>query len=62
MTYGRGYQASMQLFSRVYGNVPYFTDIFDEETFYIFAIFVVIGSFLLAFLLSRFIHLKETDW
>lgn len=62
MTHSRGYQASMQLFSRMYGNVPYFTDIFDEETFYIFALLVVVASFLIAFLLSRFVHIKETDW
>ena len=62
MTYGRGYQASMQLFNRLYSNVPYFTDVFDEETFYVFAFFFVIGSFALAFLLSRFIKVEECDW
>lgn len=62
MSYSRGYQASMQLFSRMYGNVPFFSEIFDEETFYLFAILFVAGSFLLAFVLSRFIRLKEVDW
>lgn len=61
-TYNRGYQASMQLFSRMYGNVPYFTEIFDEETFYIFAFVFVVASFLLAFVLSRFIKIQESDW
>lgn len=62
MTLNRGYQASMQLFTRMYGNVPYFTEIFDEETFYLFAIGFVAASFLLTFLLSRFITIKESDW
>jgi len=62
MTHNRGYQASMQLFTRMYDNVPYFTEVFDEETFYIFALIFVTASFLLAFILSRFIKIKECDW
>jgi hypothetical protein len=60
--YNRGYQASMQLFTRVYDNVPYFTEIFDEDTFYIAAFLFVAASFLMAFILSRYIKLQESDW
>lgn len=56
------YQTSLQLFNQIYGSLPAFADIFDEETFYIFAGIVVVSSFALAFLLSRFITLKEADW
>jgi len=47
------------LYSRIYNWFPAFNDVFDEETFYIFAAVVVAGSIFIAFLLSRFIKLKE---
>ena len=62
MTLNRGYQASLQLFTRMYANVPYFSEIFDEDTFYIFAFAFILGSFFLAFVLSRFVRVKECDW
>jgi len=45
----------------VYGHLPRFDEIFDEETFYIFAVGIVIMSIVVAFVLSRFITLKDHD-
>lgn len=50
-----------ELFMRVYGQVPAFRDIFDEETFYIFAVCFVLATCLVAFLLSRFITLRPVE-
>lgn len=38
---------------------PAFQDIFDEESFYIFAFCLTIGSFIAAFLASRYIKIKD---
>jgi len=43
----------------VYGNLPSFADVFDEDTFYVFAIGFTCCTVLVAFILSRFITLKE---
>merc|ERR1719462_88263 len=43
------------------GKVPAFQDVFDEETFYIFAGCVALGSVLLAFIASRFLTLSDPD-
>lgn len=61
---GRGYETSVQLFTQIYNSVPHFTDVFDAETFHIFAFLFVIGTLLIAFILSRFITIKdcENDW
>ncbi|GAU88148.1 hypothetical protein RvY_00896 [Ramazzottius varieornatus] len=48
----------LALANHIYGKIPAFTDIFDEETFYITAVFVVLGSILVAVILSRFVKLK----
>ena len=41
--------------------LPKFTDIFDEETFYIFVFCLVCITILAAFIASRFITLKDAD-
>lgn len=58
----RGFKASLQLFTDAYESLPYFTDIFDEESFYIFAALFVLASVLVAFILSRYITIKEVEW
>lgn len=51
---------SSREFARVMsGYMPKFADVFDEETFYIFAFLVVIGSIIAAFIASKYIKLKE---
>ncbi|KOX68334.1 hypothetical protein WN51_07072 [Melipona quadrifasciata] len=49
---------NMKLIDTLYNQVPAFTDVFDEETWYIFVACFVAGTFLVAFILSRFITLK----
>lgn len=46
---------------RMYADMPTFTDIFTEETFYIFVVCFVLGTILIAFILSRFITIKPVD-
>lgn len=58
----RSYQASLELFRKLEDNLPSFSDVFDEETFYLFAFFVVVLTILVVFILSRFITLEECDW
>jgi len=55
-------QTSIKLFNRLYDSLPAFTDVFDEETFYIFAGLTAATSVVLAIVLSRFITLRECDW
>lgn len=59
---GRGFKASLQMFNDAYDSLPYFTDIFDEESFYIFAALFTLASIVAAFILSRYITIKEADW
>lgn len=43
---------------RVYNDLPLFTDIFDEESFYVFAFCFTVATILLAIILSRFVTIK----
>lgn len=52
---------NMKLIDTVYHQIPAFTDVFDEETWYIFVTCFVAGTFLVAFILSRFITLKPVE-
>lgn len=52
---------NMKLIDTLYNQVPAFTDVFDEETWYIFVGCFIIGTFLVAFILSRFITLKPVE-
>lgn len=55
------YKANVNIFNKVYEQLPAFVDVFDEETFYVFVIFFVLSTVLVAFILSRFITIKEVD-
>lgn len=52
----KGY--NIQLIDHLYNQVPAFTDLFDEETWYIFVACFVAFTIAIAFLLSRFITIK----
>ncbi|CAB0039707.1 unnamed protein product [Trichogramma brassicae] len=52
---------SIKLINTLYRHVPAFTDIFDEETWYMFVSCFVLGTILLVFILSRFITIKPVD-
>jgi len=57
----RKYDATMSIVNKVYESVPAFTDVFDEETWYIFAACFTIGTFVVAFMASRLITIKPVD-
>ena len=52
---------ALKLLHLVNENVPRFTDIFDEDTFYIFAALLVFSTFLLAFFASRIFKVRLDD-
>lgn len=58
---GKTGKGHMEVIERIYNDIPSFSDVFSEETFYIFAFFFVLGSFILAFVLSRCITIKPVD-
>lgn len=45
----------------IYSTMPTFTDVFTEETFYVFVVCFALGTFLVAFLLSRVITIKPVE-
>ncbi|XP_043476656.1 uncharacterized protein LOC122507805 [Leptopilina heterotoma] len=59
--YTRPKDYNLKLIDTLYNQVPAFTDVFDEETWYIFVGCFVAGTIMLAFLLSRFITIKPVD-
>ena len=59
MAYKKGY--SMKVIDTIYEQIPSFTDIFDEETWYIFVICFSLATFILAFIISRFVTIKPVE-
>ncbi|RWS24495.1 putative mitochondrial 50S ribosomal protein L53-like protein [Leptotrombidium deliense] len=57
----KSYHASVQIFRNIYGSLPHFSDVFDEESFYVFVVLFVLATIAVAVILSRFITLKESD-
>ncbi|XP_033210105.1 uncharacterized protein LOC117168501 [Belonocnema kinseyi] len=53
---------NLKLIDTLYKNVPAFTDVFDEETWYTFVGCFVAGTIMLAFILSKFVKLKPVDF
>lgn len=51
----------VDVIERIYNDLPAFTDVFNEETFYVFVACFVLSTILLAFVLSRFITIKPID-
>lgn len=52
----------LRLIQHIYNQIPAFTDIFSEETFYMFAATVVISTIVVVFVISRFVTLKPVDY
>lgn len=57
----KGGAGHIDFIEKIYGEMPSFTDVFDEETFYVFVVCFVLATFLIAFILSRFIKIKPID-
>lgn len=51
----------IDVIERIYNDLPAFTDVFTEETFYIFAACFAMTTILVAIVLSRFITIKPID-
>lgn len=51
-----------KLVEHVYDNIPAFTDIFTEETFYMFAATVVVSTIIIVIIVSRFVTIKPVEW
>ncbi|XP_067011126.1 uncharacterized protein [Anabrus simplex] len=60
MTYSHK-QYSMKLIDTIYSQIPAFTDIFDEDTWYIFVTCFVASTVVVFFILSRFITIKPVE-
>lgn len=61
ITRQKGANWKLDLIHKVNEAVPKFTDVFDEDTFYLTAFLFISATFLLAFILSRFITLRPMD-
>lgn len=51
----------IKVVEHVYDQIPPFTDVFNEDTFYVTVVAVVLSTFVVVFILSRFITLKEAN-
>lgn len=58
-TNSKNYQ--MKLIEHLYSQIPAFTDVFTEETFYMTVVVFVISTIAVVFVLSRFITIKPVD-
>jgi len=51
----------LRILDHFYNWCPAFTDVFDEESWYIFVVCFVAGTILVAFILSRYITIKAVE-
>lgn len=51
----------MKLIEHVYSQIPAFTDVFTEETFYMTVVCFVLSTIVIVYGLSRFITIKPVD-
>jgi hypothetical protein len=52
---------AMKTIDKLYDHTPGFSDIFDEELWYQFCFVFTMCTFVVAFLLSRYITIRSTD-
>lgn len=57
--YGKG--GHIDIIERIYNDIPAFTDVFTEETFYLFVVGFIMVTILFAFVLSKFITIKPVE-
>jgi len=58
---GHASHVVMEIIDKYYEHAPGFQDVFDEETFYIFATVFTLATCLAAFVASRYITIKCKD-
>lgn len=51
----------LKLVEHIYNQIPAFTDVFTEETFYMTVVGFVLTTLVVVFILSRFITIKPVD-
>lgn len=54
-------RGSMDVIEKLYREMPAFTDVFTEETFYIFVGCFVATTLVLVFIASRFVKIKPIE-
>lgn len=54
-------KGNLHVVEEIYNQIPAFTDVFSEDTFYIFVVCFVISTIMVVFLLSRFITIKPVE-
>ena len=54
-------KGNLHVVEEIYNQIPAFTDVFSEDTFYIFVLIFVMSTILVAFILSRFITIKPVE-
>lgn len=52
---------NLKVIDHLYSYVPAFTDVFDEETWYIFVACFVASTFIVIFIISRFVTIKPAE-
>ena len=57
----RASKGNLNVVEELYNQIPAFTDVFSEDTFYIFVVFFVMSTLLVAFILSKFITIKPVE-
>ncbi|XP_046672285.1 uncharacterized protein LOC124362120 [Homalodisca vitripennis] len=55
-------QYNVKLIDELYSHVPAFTDLFDEETWYMFVGCFVATTIVVVFIVSRFVTIKPVEW
>ncbi|XP_018788128.1 PREDICTED: uncharacterized protein LOC108968502 [Bactrocera latifrons] len=56
------HKGTLAVIEQIYEDIPAFTDIFTEESFYTFVFCFVCATIIVAFILSRFITLKPVEF
>ncbi|XP_038207873.1 uncharacterized protein LOC123691230 [Colias croceus] len=54
-------KGNLHVVEELYNQIPAFTDVFSEDSFYVFVVFFVMSTILVAFILSRFITIKPVE-
>lgn len=54
-------KGNLHVVEELYNQIPAFTDVFSEDTFYIFVVIFVLSTIFVAFILSRFITIKPVE-
>lgn len=54
-------RGSMDVIEKLYREMPAFTDVFTEETFYVFVFGFVATTLVLVFIASRFVKIKPIE-